>query len=180
MFEYIGDAIKIFFEKHLIPTVISIVISILLLLVLPENNWMILKVGKNLFLMLVAGITFLLVKFVVFMFNSVLNTINKISLQKDAKRKKEERMHKNTEEWLSFVDALPQKERELIIDFIKSDNEAIEKHAAHTIYYGLHTIYQKCVAKTELRNGNVLIKLDEEFYQIMKAIYKKRGSISHF
>lgn len=43
----IGEALKIFLEKHLVPTVISVVAAIVALLVLPTDYWMIEKNRKN-------------------------------------------------------------------------------------------------------------------------------------
>lgn len=58
----IGEALKIFLEKHLVPTVISVVAAIVALLVLPTDYWMIEKIGKTLFFFLVAGVVFSLFK----------------------------------------------------------------------------------------------------------------------
>ena len=69
MWEAIGLAIKTFVEKHLIPTVISVVISIASFLVLPADYWMITRIGKVPFALLVAGIEIIAVQLVVFCFN---------------------------------------------------------------------------------------------------------------
>ena len=46
MWEAIGQAIKTFVEKHLIPTVISVVIAISSFLILPTDFLMIERIGK--------------------------------------------------------------------------------------------------------------------------------------
>ena len=45
----LGEALKIFLNKHLIATILSIVISFLFNLVLPNDYWMITKLGINAF-----------------------------------------------------------------------------------------------------------------------------------
>ena len=62
MWEAIGQAIKTFVEKHLIPTVISVIIAISSFLILPTDFWMIERIGKVPFALLVAGIAFLIIQ----------------------------------------------------------------------------------------------------------------------
>lgn len=71
MWEAIGQAIKTFVEKHLIPTVISVVIAIASFLVLPADYWMITRIGKVPFALLVAGIVFIVIQFIVFCVNKI-------------------------------------------------------------------------------------------------------------
>ena len=68
MWEAIGQAIKTFVEKHLIPTVISVVVAITSFLIFPPDYWMIERVGKVPFALLVAGITFLVIQLLIFFF----------------------------------------------------------------------------------------------------------------
>ena len=68
MWEAIGQAIKTFVEKHLIPTVISVVVAISSFLILPSDYWMIERVGKVPFALLIAGISFLTIQLLIFFF----------------------------------------------------------------------------------------------------------------
>ena len=52
MREKLIDSLNIFLEKHLIPTVISVVAAIVAILLLPNEYWMIQKIGKHLFFFL--------------------------------------------------------------------------------------------------------------------------------
>lgn len=47
MWDAVGESLKVFFEKHLIPTVIAIVSAIIAVLMLPSDFWMIEKIGKT-------------------------------------------------------------------------------------------------------------------------------------
>ncbi len=50
MWDVIGQVLNTFLEKYFIPTIISIVVAIISLLILPTDFWMITKIGKSLFL----------------------------------------------------------------------------------------------------------------------------------
>ena len=67
----IGEALKVFLEKHLVPTVISVVAAIVALLVLPTDYWMIEKIGKTLFFFLVAGVVFLAIQVFVLLWKGI-------------------------------------------------------------------------------------------------------------
>lgn len=93
MWNAIGEALKIFLEKHLIPTAISFVISIITLIKLPKDYWMIEKVGKTLFFILVLLISFLAIELVVFFVSEnsgkeVLFTSKKFECYRVCKRRK--------------------------------------------------------------------------------------------
>ena len=181
MWQSIGDAIKIFLEKHLIPTVIAVVSAIVALVVLPSDYWMITKVGKSLFFILVAGIVFLLIEllgvFWKFIKNSWLRAQGKIRHLQYAKEEEEETI----EEFLSFVDKLPPEDRDLLMEFIKNENQPITKPCSMYVMRDSNSLYYtKALVSTKNRDGSTQTKLKDEFYQLAKYIYEKRGSISHF
>lgn len=66
MLDNVGEALKIFLEGHLIPTVISVVAAIAALLLLPSDYWMLEKIGEKLFFLLIAGIVFLGIQLLMF------------------------------------------------------------------------------------------------------------------
>ena len=45
MWEALGNSIKAFIEKDLVPSIISLAAGIITVLILPEDNWMVEKVG---------------------------------------------------------------------------------------------------------------------------------------
>lgn len=81
MWEAIGQAIKTFVEKHLIPTVISVVIAISSFLILPTDFWMIERIGKVPFALLVAGIAFLIIQLLIFFFRKIRGWISNKSAE---------------------------------------------------------------------------------------------------
>lgn len=179
MWEAIGEALKIFLEKHFIPTIISTVMAIIALLLVPTDYWMIEKVGKKLFLLLVAGSVFLGIKLLGVGKAWLEEAKYKARIERETKQRNAQEMEEAERTYLSFVDSLPPEDRDLIMEFIKNGNRPVVQHG----YYGwnLNSIHQtKVIISTETRDGNKLLKLDERFYKAIKAIYERRGSISHF
>lgn len=184
MWDAIGNTAKIFLEKHFIPTVIAIVGAIALFLFLPEDFWMIEKLGKWLFLLFAAGGIFLVVQFLLVLFNGFQRIKNSAYIRQENARIAAQENEQHLEEWLSFVDKLSPEDRDLILRFIKTENRPItvsEFIVTNRIRHYRNSIYNTdYVVSIENRDCSRQYKLDERFYKTMKAIYEKRGSISHF
>lgn len=177
----IVDALKVFLEKHLVPTVISVVAAIVALLIFPADYWMIEKIGKKLFFFLVAGVVFLIIQLLMFLGKGIQELKYKGYIKKEYRKIQQRENIEGLEEWLSFVDKLPANERELILQFLHTDNKPIVEHRNVYRCYNPDSIYNtNAIIKTENSDGSHLMKLDERFYRTMKRIYEDRGSISHF
>ena len=96
MWNAIGEAIKLFFEKHLIPTTISIVSAIAAYLVLPVNYWMVEKLGKVWFLIFATGVAFLTIQLLI----AVAKCIRHLLYRANLTRENEELARKKNEEEL--------------------------------------------------------------------------------
>lgn len=181
MIENLGEALKIFLEKHLIPTVISVVVSIIVLIELPTEYWMITKVGRNLFFLMIAGVVFLCIQLIIHLWIGFQKLKHSIHSNNEYNKMKAKEMNENIEKWLTFVDNLAPNERDLILQFIHSNNAAITENAGVYRFYNSESIYSTdFVVKTRKRDGSQMMKLNDQFYNIMKYIYEERGSISHF
>lgn len=121
MWNAIGQAIKIFVDKYLVQTIISVVIAIASFLVLPPNFWMIKRIGKISFAILVAGIVFLILLLIV-------NIFKKKNAHKSKIRNKElESIEKDQLEKIwTFVDKLNQNEYDILINFIRTKNQPMQ------------------------------------------------------
>ena len=174
----IGEALKVFLEKHLVPTVISVVAAIVALLVLPTDYWMIEKIGKTLFFFLVAGVVFLAIQVFVLLWKGIQHLKHRAYISKEYKEMK---VRENQEEWLSFADKLSPDDRELIRQFIRTENQPIVERRHVYRAYNPNSIHEtNAIVTTENSDGSRLVKLDDRFYRTMKQIYEDRGSISHF
>lgn len=177
----IGEALKIFLEKHLVPTVISVVAAIVALLVLPTDYWMIEKFGKTLFFFLVAGVVFLAIQVFVLLWKGIQHLKHRAYISKEYKEMKIRENQEGLEEWLSFVDKLPPEDRELIRQFLRTNNKPIVERRHVYRAYNPNSIHNtNAIVTTENSDGSRLVKLDDRFYRTMKQIYEDRGSISHF
>lgn len=177
----IGEALKVFLEKHLVPTVISVVAAIVALLVLPADYWMIEKIGKTLFFFLVAGVVFLAIQLLMLAWKGIQNLKHRAYINKSYREIKARENQEGLEEWLSFADKLPPDDREMILQFIRTGNQPIveRRHVYRT--YNPNSIHNtNALITTENSDGSRSMKLDDRFYRTMKQIYEERGSISHF
>lgn len=179
MWNAIGEALKIFLEKHLIPTTISIVSAIAAYLLLPSDFWMIEKLGKTWFLIFVAGIVFLAVQLLIAGVKNIRQLLYKADLMRENERLAQKKNEEELEKWLSFMDNLSPDDRALIIRLIENENEPEIEHGY--VWHSPDSIYgTNLLIKTKGHNGFTLIKLDERAYKNLKAIYDQRGSITHF
>lgn len=96
MWNAIGESLKVFFEKHLIPTIISLVSALVAFLLLPLDHWMIEKLGRTWFLILVAGIVFL----VVHLLMAIAKGIRHLRYKADLTRESREFVQKKNQEAL--------------------------------------------------------------------------------
>ena len=91
MWEALGNSIKAFIEKDLVPSIISLAAGIITVLILPEDNWMVEKVGTVWIGVLAFALCFLLVKLLVVIAKFVKKrAIKRANKQYDLKRDKEE------------------------------------------------------------------------------------------
>lgn len=202
MWEALGESVKIFIDKHLIPTVISGVIAFSTLLILPDNYWMIDKLGKVWFFILIAGICFLAVSFITFIIeqgrkrksNKDIELFNAITAEK--------RAEENIRDWWKEVDKLPPEDRKLLRKFVESGNEPIKRE--NVLYpYGtfLNSFWTVSTEIDEVESDESidraslrviggydhmpmcktkLYKLDDRIYNTLKYSLDKYGKISNF
>lgn len=172
MWNAIGEALKIFLEKHLIPTAISFVISIITLIKLPKDYWMIEKVGKTLFFILVLLISFLAIELVVFLFQKIqekrfYSHQKNLNVIESAKEEKQ-----SVEELLSFVDKLPPEDRKLIKYFIRTGNspKILTGHMGGNPDSIFHT---NAVVSTETSNVTIYKLQDSFCFHIKRFMINK-------
>lgn len=181
MFDGLGEALKVFLEKHLMPTVISIVTAIIALLALPQDYWMIEKIEKHLFFVLIAGLVFVAIQCLVHLWKIIKQMKRSINNSKEYMEMKAREIQENLDKWLSFGDKLPPEDRELVRQFLRTGNKPIvEKRASYRIYKDNSIYNTNAIVTTTNSDGDRLIKLDDRFYETMTRIYEDRGSISHF
>lgn len=208
MWEAIGQAIKVFVEKHLISTVISVVISIIAFLVLPTDFWMIVKLGKVPFALLVAGILFLFIQLVIYFYHKITKWLFNKAFYRHYDQSADEGERKTLEKLWSAVDAYSPDDRKTIKEFLQTNNTPIEKSSG-VCYFSSSLFNSNWVISTEeygeekpvvhipeklkgkaipinpsaFVGGREIImkyKLRDEIFNALKYSMDKYGKISHF
>lgn len=206
MWNAIVEFCKVFAEKHLIPSVLSIVGAIIALIFIPSDYWMIVKVGKFLFFALVAGIVFLAVNFLVFCWHKVVSYKNDNYLKQYYNQNATKSAKENIEELWTAVDKFNPDDRNLLRDFLESDNAPITRSSGNR-YFGNSLLASDWVVSTEeygeeeqpiilseklkgkavptgaIGPGRAIVvkyKLNDDIFSILKYSKEKYGKISHF
>lgn len=200
MWEAISNAAKVFAEKHLIPSIISLVAGLVTVLVLPENNLMIKKLNKVGVGILAFAICFLVIELIVFF---VIKIRDRISLSKASKKYQIAREKEDIETLWENVDRLSPDERAILHKFLETNNKPIKRASSH--FYSYDSLFSSdwVVSTTvpfQFENedeGNNIIppnipphrfyddgatqyKLKDDFYEFLKYSKERYGKISNF
>lgn len=204
--EDIAKILKIFFEEHLIPALIAIVLGLLTLSFLPSDFWVINKIGLEWTRILLFGLFFLAVEFC----DRLRKIVPvKISNKRYERRQRKEQEQEIIEDFQRILDHLTKYELELINDLVKNDNKPVKR----VYMYGsnIHSEYLNneyrnypwgdctfvggadfqnrifiCVTQYE---GNVdsnygklyrVYKLQENAYKLAKYIIETKGRLSSY
>lgn len=201
-----ADILKIFADKHLIPSAASLAVAILGLAFQPEAFGISNQVGKFLYGVLIFCLCFLLIQFGKYGTNIVKNMrakkIKKIAEKKRCEQLLKDEEKENMENLWKFVDDLSLQDKNYLRVFLENGNTPIECMGGEP-YYGLLS-NEKCVVSTDRpsgihRNNTMeyegrqvyvpdnwdysgikLYKLTDDFYELLKYSRNKYKRISHF
>lgn len=119
------DVLKIFIEKDIIPTMISIVGAITTLLLFSEENWIIHRIGKSLFIVLMFCIYFLAIQFLIKIIKTIKKISSEISEYNYCIKKNEKQNNKAIQHINEFVDRLSPEDKNILISFIENGNKIL-------------------------------------------------------
>ena len=194
MFKEILDYIKLFLEKNFIQSLVAIAAAIPIYYITPNNFNFLEKIGKELFLFFCFTICFLIIKLLIFVFN----TIKEKYLYN--KLKKEQENIKILKElhilWDRIDDLEPYQKK--LINYVIDNNNAVLNidgfllnelfnpwfNQTQTISDGLikgFDVYN--VKETNfIEKGSIVTqyKMKDELFEILKYSKKKYGKISNF
>ncbi|OCL26282.1 hypothetical protein U472_09735 [Orenia metallireducens] len=197
------EIIKMFLEKQFIRTLIATAGTFIIYIILPNDYYLIMKLGILGFYIFVFILAFLLIvlieKVIEFFKKNSLKRANKIYQRKEKERNIKVRL----EQIWSYVDGLSNDDFLLLQKFIENGNKPIEKNA--NTHYSSNSllssqyVHNTIVAppKNEIKNGDgnmnykelfmkanssgkKLYVLEDSFYQLLKYSKEKYGRISHF
>jgi hypothetical protein len=200
----LAEVLKIFLEKHFIPTVIAIVIAFASYLILPENTYLVMKLNFGGFLIFAFAVSFLLLQLII----NTIQFFNSNKAKRETIKYQNEQIERKNKEALeqlwSYVDSLSSNDFILLQKYLESANKPITKNA-NTFYsagsllasnYVHSRIVQEPREKTieceriitngyqipmkTFTEGKKEYILAESFYQLLKYSKEKYGRISHF
>lgn len=184
MWDAITAAIKAVGEKYVIPLSLAVVVAIGAIIVLPEDYWMILKIGKVAFCIFIVGIVFLISVLI----TKIINVMNEFLVYSSNEKFYRQQYEKHTQEnlrnlWES-VDALSPQDRKLLLRFVKNGNKPYADGFHH--FYGYDSLLESdWVVSTVMEESTTHVKkrqykLREDIYQYLKYSLEKTGRISNF
>lgn len=179
MLESLAEALKIFLEKHLIPTVISLFFAGIAMLFIPDDSWTIRKItATGVYLLMAAG-CFLVVQLVRYLYETL---SEKVYWQKRGKESKIEDEKREMEYLWSFIDDVSPDDLKIIRRLMKSGNRPIEYEG---YWFSPNSIMENdtvMVSRQINRNGKLIKQymLRPELYNNLMYSEQKYGRISHF
>lgn len=120
-----ADVIKLFIEKHLIPSVISITGAIITLLIMPEDNWIIVKIGRLSVGILAFCICFLVIQLMIKIVKGIKKGISNVNEFNDRLKQNESENQETINQLNEFVDQLTPEDKNILITFIKNGNKIL-------------------------------------------------------
>lgn len=202
-----AELLKIFLEKHLIPTVISIAFAIIFTALMPSDFVIIEKLGLFWCMLLAFCVSFICVQSVIDIFRSIQKKSNQRGLGEAHIQLIKKDNYKILEQLWTRIDEFSPTDKELLMTFIQTDNRPIEQSGE---------IFGDCLFCSQLVNvttvkppeeERVIIgqpiekspktlripieqmifsqpvkqyKLKDEFFKLLKYSYDEYGRISHF
>lgn len=126
--EKLGEVIKIFLEKHFIPTVISFVVSAAVYACTPNEFWLIVKFTELGYWLFCSGVIFILIQFILWINKQNCEKKEKKELQERNELRKKKKMERELEWLWDFVDNLCGEDIKHLKTFLKKNNVPIVIH----------------------------------------------------
>lgn len=203
----LAECLKIFLEKHLIPSVIAITGAIVTILMLENDNWMVIKLGNTLIEVLFFCIYFLGVEFILKIVSFTRKFKVKIQDSRYYVDKQRKENDKVIDEINNYIDSLIPKDKQLLIGFIENKNKILLSINGFHSYDSL--LMNSSIINSSIFDGNIneidndrywidplvssmwsdgmyplqgymQYKLKENVYHDLCLIHKQRGKIGNF
>lgn len=190
-----SDLVKLLVEKHLIPTLVSIVVAIILPLVVSPTGTLLASLSRTQFSVLWFCVCFLLIRFVIYCSDATKASIYKRCAEK---QQCEEALNVI---W-SAVDKYSPSDLALLKEFLRTNNNPINvvgdpRHSSDSLL-GSQNVHSRVLPSTEpiedtcdqdypigaragySSNCTTEYTLTDAYYQILSYSQTKYGRISHF
>ena len=180
--EKLGEVIKIFLEKHFIPTVISFVVSAAVYACTPNEFWLIVKFTELGYWLFCSGVIFILIQFILWINKQNCEKKEKKELQERNELRKKKKMERELECLWDFVDNLCGEDIKYLKTFLKKNNAPIVIRGNTFFSYDrlLGSYRTKRQEGYDAEGHYVKYILETDFYELLKFSAEEHGRISHF
>lgn len=180
--EALSGAFKVFAEKHLIPSVISLIVGAIIYLLTPDDSWMIEKLTKLGYWLFVSGCFFIIIQLLIW----IKNKIQEKQYNRYLKRSNTEYRKKEAEENLQvlweYVDGLDQEDRNLLKQFLANKNKPLVIRG--NVYYAYGKLLNSHSVHSQKgyddQGSYTKYVLEESLYNALVVSSELYGKISRF
>jgi hypothetical protein len=195
------DILYEFFNKYFIPTLISLLLTIIVKYLTPYDNVIFIKLGEPLYLTGIFIFLFLLINLIIYLYLMIRNSIK---YQKENKLKKDKELANKIAKMQSYIDRLTPHSKEMINYFLESNNESLVFYETFNRYIEIYnsddfirnlnsTQYEvksneetftdlENFKKTSFSSGTIITKykLKNTDYEILKYMKDNNIKLSNF
>ena len=203
MTEKLLDTLKIFFERHLIPTVSAVVASFITYYITPADNALLIKFNIIGFSVFLFCIWFLVIKLIIWFFEKI-QCLSYSRKEEQRHSQREALQERETMEALwTDVDRLSQSDYRLLLKFVRNENKPYLTSGTHFgecllnsgwVHKTISKPERKIPIKTQRSSSSKAIPLpvyetisetyqyilNDDIYKLLKYSYEHYGKISHF
>lgn len=125
MWETLGNALKVFFDKHFIPTVLSLVCGTIIFLCTSDDNWMLQKLSKFWYFLFISGCVFICIQIIIWLHSKISSLIYRLNEEKSNSQFHKIQTEEMMQQLWDYVGSLCPEEREYLKKFLKNKNKPI-------------------------------------------------------
>lgn len=177
-------------EKHLIPTVVSIAVTLFVFFLTPDTSPILIKLGEVLYIVFVFCLTFIAIQLMIFIVRRLARAVERVQDNSVVEEKNKQILEKL---W-SIVDRFNPYDFNCLMEFITNNNSPIEKTGEFfgEGLFNSNFVYSTSVKKAEksstvysneFPSSSMFIsetrqyKLKDDIYNALKYSYEKYGRI---
>lgn len=180
--EAFSEAIKVFAEKHLVPSIISLVSGAGIYLITPDDCWVIEKITKLGYWLLVSGCVFIVIQLLIEIRKGISKRKRNKSIKKSNEQYDREIKEESARRIWDYVDNLQLEDRKYLDYFLESGNRPLTIRNGVYFPYGrlLSSRHVKVQQGYDAQGSYCKYVLDEPFYRELIATREYFGKISRF
>lgn len=177
----LAEAIKIVAEKHLIPTILSLVVAAIIFAFTPTDYWLIEKFSPIGFWLFIAGAIFILIQFLIWMKKTILQINHWLVRSKRNAKYQQKQNQERLERFWTFLDSFSQEDINYLKQFLENENNPIIVRGICPRGYLFNSEYVLKQVEYDNQQGHFSkYILKENFYRDLRTSVEQYGKINHF